>query len=142
MIERLEERHPILSTIEPVVASARHVRVHPDRVEAVAEWMAYETLPWPDFRFPMIPDGNDADTMDFIFLAASTIFAFTDFEKHIIFTTELDGAELSDSDAMMACLKRAHDRGTPILEGSYLQGRHTRRSREALSRQYRDADAR
>ena len=69
----------------------------------------------------MIPDGNDADTMDFVFLTASTNFAFTDFEKHIIFTTELDGAELSDSDAMMACLKRAYDRGTPILEGSYLQ---------------------
>ncbi len=121
MIERLEERHPILSTIEPVVASARHVRVHDERVEAVAQWMAYETLPWPDFRFPMIPDGNDADTMDFNFLTASTNFAFTDFEKHIIFTTELEGAELSDSDAMMACLKRAYDRGTPILEGSYLQ---------------------
>ncbi len=69
----------------------------------------------------MIPDGNDADTMNFVFLTASTNFAFTDFEKHIIFTTELDGAELSDSDAMMACLKRAYDRGTPILEGSYLQ---------------------
>ena len=82
MIERLEKRHPILSTIEPVVASARHVRVHPDRVEAVAEWMAYETLPWPDFRFLMIPDGNDADTMDFIFLEASTNFAFTDFENN------------------------------------------------------------
>lgn len=120
MIERLQPPHPILSTIEPVVASARHVRVDDDRIEAVAEWMAYESLPWPDFRFPTIPDGNDADTMDFIFLTASINFAFTDFERHVIFTTEYDGAERSDSDGMMACLKRAYDRGIPILEGSYL----------------------
>ncbi len=51
MIERLEQRHPILSTIEPVVAFARHVRVHDERVEAVAEWMAYETLGGPTFGF-------------------------------------------------------------------------------------------
>jgi hypothetical protein len=91
-----------------------------DRIEAVADWLAYEALPWPDFRFPMIPEGNDADTMDFIFLTASINFAFTDFEKHVIFTTDYAGAERSDSDAMMACLKRAYDEGTPILEGRYL----------------------
>ena len=133
MIERLQTPHPILSTIEPVVESAQHVRVHDDHIEAVAEWMAYESLPWPDFRFPMIPDGNDADTMDFIFLTASINFAFTDFEKHIIFTTEYDGAERSDSDGMMACLKRAYDRDTPILEGRYLQA-VTRADLEALFR--------
>jgi hypothetical protein len=95
--------------------------------------MAYESLSWPDFRFPTIPDGNDADTMDFIFLTASINFAFTDFEKHVIFTTEYDGAERSDSDGMMACLKRAYDRGTPILEGRYLQA-VTRADLEALFR--------
>ena len=133
MIERLQAPHPILSTIEPVVASARHVRVDDDRIEAVAEWMAYESLPWPDFRFPTIPDENDADTMDFIFLTASINFAFTDFEKHVIFTTEYDGAERSDSDGMMACLKRAYDRGIPILEGSHLQA-VTRSDLQALFR--------
>jgi len=133
MIERLQAPHPILSTIEPVVERAQHVRVHDDRIEAVAEWMAYESLSWPDFRFPTIPDGNDADTMDFIFLTASINFAFTDFEKHVIFTTEYDGAERSDSDGMMACLKRAYDRGTPILEGRYLQA-VTRADLEALFR--------
>jgi len=133
MIERLQAPHPILSTIEPVVERAQHVRVHDDRIEAVAEWMAYESLSWPDFRFPTIPDGNDADTMDFIFLTASINFAFTDFEKHVIFTTEYDGAERSDSDGMMACLKRVYDRGTPILEGRYLQA-VTRADLEALFR--------
>lgn len=123
--------HPILSTIQPVVDGSKHVEIHQDRVDAVAEWMAYESLPWPDFRFPVIPDDSDGDAMDFIFLTASINFAFTDFERHVIFTTEFGGAERSDSDAMMACLKRAYDAGVPILEGNYL-ARATRRDLEQI----------
>ena len=51
--------------------------------------MAYETLPWPDFRFPVHPDGNDDDTTDFIFLTASINFAFTDFDNHVVFRTNI-----------------------------------------------------
>jgi hypothetical protein len=127
----MQSSHPILSTIQPVVEASRHVNVHADRIEAVAEWMAYESLPWPDFRFPIIPDDSDADAMDFIFLTAAINFAFTDFERHVIFTTSFGGAERSDSDAMMACLKRAYDAGTPILEGKYLAG-VTRRDLEQI----------
>jgi hypothetical protein len=115
--------HPILKTLAPVIASARHVRLHEDRIRDVASWMAYEELPWPDFRSPLIPEwpeGNDADTMDFIFLTSTINFAFTDFERHVMFKVEYAGAERSDSDAMVACLKRAFDRGVPILEGHYL----------------------
>ena len=112
--------HPILSTLEPVIAGARHVRLHETRIPEVAFWMAHESLPWPDFRFPMIPDGDDADAMDFIFLTAAINFAFTDFERHVIFTTDFAGQERSDSDAMMACLKRAYDEGVGILDARYL----------------------
>jgi Potential Queuosine, Q, salvage protein family len=112
--------HPILSTVAPVIASARHLRLDEDRIRDVASWMAYEDLSWPDFRSPLHPEANDADTMDFIFLTSTINFAFTDFEKHVMFKVDYAGAERSDSDAMEACLKRALDRGVPILEGSYL----------------------
>ncbi len=112
--------HPIFKTLAPVIASARHVRLDEDRIRDVASWMAYEELPWPDFRSPLQPDGNDADAMDFIFLTSTINFAFTDFEKHVMFKVDYAGAERSDSDAMVACLKRAFDRGVPILEGAYL----------------------
>jgi len=114
--------HPILSTVEPVVAGARHVRIHEGRIDEVAGWMAYETLGWPDFRSPLIPEGNDLDTMDFLFLTSTINFAFTDFEEHVVFQTSYRGCEYSDSDAMMACLKRAHDMRSPILEGRFLRG--------------------
>ena len=125
MLPMTETSHPILSTIKPVVDASKHVHIHEMAIEAVSEWMAYESLPWPDFRFPVIPDGpdgNDADTMDFIFLTASINFAFTDFDRHVVFSTNYGGTERWDSDAMMACLKRAYDAGTPILEGQYLAG--------------------
>ncbi len=125
--------HPILSTLEPVIANARHVRLHEDKISAVADWMAYESLPWPDFRFPVIPDGNDADTMDFLFLTAAINFAFTDFDRHEIFTTSYAGSIRYDSDAMMACLKRAFDEGTPILDGEFLSSV----SRDTVSRIFR-----
>jgi hypothetical protein len=122
--------HPILDTVEPVVAGARHVRLHAGRVEEVASWMAYESLPWPDFRSPLIPEGNDADTMDFIFLTAAINFAFTDFQNHVVFKTTYRNREYSDSDAMMACLKRAYEEGAPVLAGGFLK----EMTRETLSR--------
>jgi hypothetical protein len=119
-----------LSTVEPVASSARHVRIREQAIEEVAGWMAYEALPWLDLRSPLIPEGNDAETLDFIFLTASINFAFTDFESHVTFTTHFVGAERCDSDAMMACLKRALDGGVPLLDGAWL----ARASREELGR--------
>ncbi len=115
-----DKEHPILSTLEPVLSEARHVRIHPGKVREVAGWMAYEALPWPDFRWPLIPDGDDRDTMDFIFLTSTINFAFTDFETHQVFKADYAGNEWSDAEAMFACLKRAYDTGRPILEGDYL----------------------
>lgn len=121
--------HPILSSVERVVTRARHVRLHPDEARNVAGWMAYEDLPWPDFRLPLHPEGDDADVMDFIFLTSTINFAFTDFERHQMFRSRYRDVEWSDSDAMEACLKRAYDQGVPILQGSFL----SRVSREELA---------
>jgi hypothetical protein len=111
---------PILGTLEPVITGAKHVQFHEDKVREVADWMAYEKLPWPDFRSPLTPQGDDRVTMDFIFLTSTINFAFTDFESHTIFKVRYAGAEHWDSLGMEACLKRAYDNGIPILEGSYL----------------------
>lgn len=112
--------HPILASLAPVVANCRHVALNLEKVEEVAGWMAYEELPWPDFRTPMLPDGDERAVMDFIFLTAAINFAFTDFETCEVFRVYYDGAWRYDSDAMMACLKRAGDAGIPILEGQWL----------------------
>jgi hypothetical protein len=112
--------HPILGTLEPVISNAQHVRLNIDKLLEVAGWMAYEGLPWPDFRSPLVPGRDDRDTMDFIFLTSTINFAFTDFETHTTFRADYKGAEWSDSDAMLACLKRALDGGRPIVDGGYI----------------------
>jgi len=111
---------PILDSLKPVITGARHVRFHEEKVREVAGWMAYEELPWPDFRSPLTPQGDDSVTMDFIFLTSTINFAFTDFESHTIFKAQYQGAEHWDSLGMEACLKRAYDKGIPILDGDYL----------------------
>ena len=112
--------HPVLGSLEPVLSGARHVRLRNEQIAKVAGWMAYETLPWPDFRAPFVPEAEDLEVIDFIFLTSTINFAFTDFTTHRTFKVDFEGLERSDSDAMMACLKRAYDAGVPILEGQYL----------------------
>jgi hypothetical protein len=112
--------HPILSSLAPVIRAARHVRLDLSKVKQTAGWMAYEDLAWPDFRSVLHPEGKNADTMDFVFLTSTINFAFTDFKQHVMFQTDYAGAQRSDSDAMVACLKRAYDRQVPILDGHYL----------------------
>lgn len=112
--------HPILGTLTPFIDGSHHVRLNREMIHEVADWMAYEELPWPDFRSVLVPEGNDRDTMDFMFLTASINFAFTDFTSHRTFKTDYQGTEWWDSDAMFACLKRAFESGRPVVEGTYL----------------------
>jgi hypothetical protein len=112
--------HPILGTLTPFIDGSHHVRLNRKMIHDVADWMAYEALPWPDFRSVLVPEGDDRDTMDFMFLTASINFAFTDFTSHRTFKTDYRGTEWWDSDAMFACLKRAFESGRPVVEGTYL----------------------
>ena len=116
---RLSDRSPVVQSVVPVVEASRHVRTHPDAVERVAAWMAYEefTLPGDMFAFPM---GRDPDhLLDVIMLSSTLDFAFTDFATSVKFETEYRGATWSDSDAMFACLHRALEAGIPMTDGAW-----------------------
>ena len=58
--------------------------------------------------------------IDFILTADCVDTAFTDFSSHIKFQVDYAGRHWSDSDALFACMKRAMDNGTPILDGKFL----------------------
>jgi Potential Queuosine, Q, salvage protein family len=58
--------------------------------------------------------------MDFVMVANTIDTAFTDFKTHTKFQIDYNGEHLSDSQAMMGCLKRAMDQGVPFLDGGYL----------------------
>jgi hypothetical protein len=123
---------PVLDSIRPVIERSRDVQTHVDKIVEVAGWMAYEELPIPDYALPFgIGAGNFNDTIDFILTAACIDTAFTDFSSHVKFQADYTGRNWSDSDALFACMKRAIDKGIPILDGAFL-AKVTRAEMETL----------
>jgi hypothetical protein len=112
---------PVLDSIYPVIERSRDVQTDVDRIVEVAGWMAYEELPIPDYALPFgIGAGDIDETIDFILTTACIDTAFTDFSNHIKFQADYAGRNWSDSDALFACMKRALDKGNPILDGAFL----------------------
>jgi hypothetical protein len=112
---------PVLESLRPVIENSRDVHTHVDKIAEVASWMAYEELPMPDYHLPLgVGENNPDETIDFIMVADSIDTAFTDFSTHVKFQVEYAGQRWSDSEGMFACIKRAMDQGTHILDGHFL----------------------
>ena len=112
---------PVLDSLRPVIENSRDVRTHMDKIVEVAGWMAYEELPMPDYHLPLgVGENNPDEVMDFIMVADTIDTAFTDFKTHVKFQVDYAGEHWSDSEALFACMKRAMDQGTPILDGRFL----------------------
>jgi len=112
--------NPVLASVLPVIAESADVHTDPERVAAVARWMAYEELPLPQFLGGFPVSGGRERIIDFTMTAASIDFAFTDFDTSEKFEVDYAGARWSDSDALFACLHRALEAGTPVLDGRFL----------------------
>ncbi len=111
---------PVHDSVLPVVEAARHVRLHPERIAEIAGWMAYEDLPFPTYLLPFRPSTDRGETIDFVLVAASIDFAFTDFTTGERFEVDHAGRRWSDSDALFACLGRALEQGPHVLDGQWL----------------------
>src|ERR1700730_971928 len=112
---------PVLESLHYAIESSRDVQTHYKKIVEVASWMAYKTLPMPDFALPFGVGQRDTnEAIDFVLVADSIDTAFTDFAHHVKFQVDYAGQHWSDSEAEFACLKRAADSGVPILDGQYL----------------------
>ncbi len=114
------ESIPVLESLKPVLAASRFVQTVPEKIVEHAGYMAYEELPLPEWRgLNMIEEDTERTSM-FFFVVNSLNFAFTDFDRHVIFQVSYRGRVWWDADAMTACLCRALDEGRPILDGKFL----------------------
>lgn len=111
---------PVLESVLPVIERSRDVRTNVGKIVEHAGWMAYEELPLPEFVLPFGLGAQPEQAIDFILVSNLINFAFTDFDSRVVFQAECGGRSWSDAEAMFACLKRAHDEGIPVLDGSYL----------------------
>jgi hypothetical protein len=112
--------HPVLESVLPVVAESQDVTTDTTRVHEVAQWLAYEELPFPRFLLPIAIELDREQTIDFVLVANLLNFAYTDFETGIRFDQVVDGAVFADSDALLYCLHRAIVEGIDVLDGAYL----------------------
>jgi len=112
---------PVLESLRPVIEHSRDVKTNLPKLIEVAQWMAYEELPIPQYSIPFAAEsGNPAAAIDFTLVAITVDFAFTDFQNHAKFQVDYAGKHYSDSDALFACMKRALDESVDILDGAYL----------------------
>jgi hypothetical protein len=121
---------PVLESLRPVIEASRDVHTHHDKIVEVAHWMAYEELPMPKIAVPFGLEKTPDIAIDFVMVSNTIDSAFTDFKTHVKFQVDYAGEHFSDADAMLACLKRAMDQGTPVIDGKFL----SRVSREELAR--------
>ncbi len=111
---------PVLDSLRPVIEHSKDVHTHENKIVEVAGWMAYEELPMPLLSVPYGLASDPTVAMDFIMVSTTINSAFTDFRSHVKFQVAYQGQMRSDSDAMVACLRRAMDDGIPILDGKFL----------------------
>jgi hypothetical protein len=111
---------PVLESVMPVIERSRHVRTDVAKLVEHAGWMAYEELPLPEMSLPFGLGQTIEEAIDFVMVSTTINTAFTDFRTAVKFEVEFQDRRWSDSDAMVACLKRGLDAGRPILDGAYL----------------------
>ncbi|MGH9787868.1 MAG: queuosine salvage family protein [Candidatus Acidiferrales bacterium] len=111
---------PVLPSVLPVIEKSRHVRTDVEKIIEHAGWLAYEELPFPAFLLPFGLGEDTRQAIDFLLVANSIDFAFSDFSTGVKFETDYSGRRWSDSEALFACLKRALDDGVAILDGRTL----------------------
>jgi hypothetical protein len=112
--------NPVLESVLPVIAESRDVTTDVARIHDVAQWLAYEELPFPRFLLPFAIDLDRNATIDFILVANLLNFAFTDFDTGVRFDQVVDGVVYADSDALLYSLHRALLEGIDVLDGAYL----------------------
>ena len=121
----------VLKSLDPVVRNSTLVKVNEEKIREVASWMAYEEFAKPDgsslFNF-----GDDPNFLMDLTLTVNTMnFAFTNFDTGVKYETDYNGRTYSDSEAMMADLHRARDKGINFFDGEY-QANMTRKDLEKV----------
>lgn len=111
----------MLDSVAAVVRDARDVSIDLDRLAEHAGWMAYEELPAPAFLLPFPLELDRDGIADFVLVATSINFAFTDFETRRRWEVMDRGRVYADADALHFCLQRALHEGVRLLDGAWLR---------------------
>lgn len=115
-----QSANPVLASLEPVIRSARHVKLDLQALKNQAAQLTPEQLKPANWKFPQYIDEDSPRTIDFFMLANSINFLFFNPENGDKYKTSFNGKEYTGADAMIAGLKRALQEGVPLLDADFL----------------------
>ena len=85
----------VLDSLRPVIERSRDVKTNIPKLVEVAQWMAYEELPVPQYAIPFAPDsGNPSQAIDFT-LTATTIDFAAETKFHPCFSSSATSFQLA-----------------------------------------------
>ncbi|MDS0243724.1 MULTISPECIES: queuosine salvage family protein [unclassified Haloferax] len=111
--------------MKELVPELKFVDVNEESIDALAEELAPEDFPLPEWRAPVFPNTetegtNPAEVIDFLFLGNSINFQFRDYKTGEKFTSSYQGTEWAGAFGMWASLKQEYDNNPAILRGDTL----------------------
>ena len=115
------EKNLVLDTTAFLVDSPEYVKINNSKIEELAEKFSKEKLEIPAWKESVYLTQTDDKFIDFILLVDSINFAFTDFQTKEKYSTPYNGKECKGAFGMTACIKRAIEQGTPLLDGKVLK---------------------
>ena len=125
--------NPVLESTKFLIENPKYVNINFDVLKKVAKKFSQENFTIAEQKFPIYPQKNNREAIDFLLLAASINFAFTDFKSKMKFKKNYKGTSWRGYFGMMACLKKAFDTGKPLAEGEYLRKISKNEMRELFS---------
>ncbi|MBN1377482.1 hypothetical protein JW949_04105 [Candidatus Woesearchaeota archaeon] len=123
----------VLETIKLVVENSEYVKINYEKLDSVAKRFAKEKLKIPSWEAPVFPEKNNKNTIDFILLANSINFAYTDFNTFEKYSTTFEGMKWRGAFGMYAALKRALNKSIDLLNGAYLENISEKQMKEIFN---------
>lgn len=112
--------NPVISSLEPVVRGAEHIKMDLNRLKEVAAEIPAEKVKPADWTFPPYKPENNDKTVDFFMLMNTINFLFFNPENGEKYKVQVGDKEFTGADGMVASLNRALDEGKPVLDANYL----------------------
>ncbi|MBI2267494.1 MAG: hypothetical protein HYU64_20390 [Armatimonadetes bacterium] len=134
MEEARTSSNPVLKSLEPILRDSRFVKINHDRIREIAKGLTEKELTPANWKFPVFIDEDSDRTIDFFMLGNAINFKFWENQDpNQKFATEYNGSNWDGAFGMWACLKRALDRGIPVLDADYLGNLTMEQGREIFS---------
>lgn len=119
-LSRSAFREELFNASEEIALMAEDVEIDYLELLSFAKEHAFSETSLPKWDLPVFLERPDEATLGFMILGNTQNFAFTDFITKQKYVAEYKGGDYAGAMGMWASLKKAIERGVPLLDGEYL----------------------